>query len=267
MSPRRRLFAIALLVGALGGTAALVLAAMLGGGTAAPPVGQAQTGPVLLVPGYGGSLDSVAPLAQRLRAAGRMVEVIALPGGGIGDLTAQARALGDAVRTELEASGAPSVDLVGFSAGGVVARIYVRDLGGGAVVRRVVTLGSPHHGTELAALGAAFGAGVCPVACVELAPGSPLLRRLNGGDETPAGPLWVSVWSRYDATVTPPESGRLAGAVDVPLQDVCPDARTVHGDLPRDPLPVGVVLQSVGVATPRALTAGDCDPLRQLGAG
>ena len=69
----------------------------------------------------------------------------------------------------MDRTGAASVDLVGYSAGGVIARLYVRDEGGASVVRRVLTLGSPHHGTDVAAL-ATEVAGGCPTACEQLTP-------------------------------------------------------------------------------------------------
>jgi hypothetical protein len=115
-------------------------------------------------------------------------------------------------------------------------------------VRRVVTLGSPHHGTKLAALGVALAPGSCPVACQQLAPGSDLLDELNDGDETPAGPQWLSVWTEQDETVTPPDSARLDGAVNVALQDVCPGLQVTHGQLPTGPVVRALVLQALSTA-------------------
>ena len=74
-----------------------------------------------------------------------------------GDLDAQAEVLGAAARTALARAHATSVDVIGYSAGGVVARLWVRDHGGKSLARRVITLGSPHHGTDVASL-AGFGA-------------------------------------------------------------------------------------------------------------
>ena len=104
---------------------------------------------------------SLRSLAELLTAAGRDATVVALPGNGTGDLDATADALGDAVDAALERTGAASVDLVGYSAGGVVARLWVAD-GDAGLVRRVVTLGSPHHGTSLADLAGDVAPAQCP---------------------------------------------------------------------------------------------------------
>ena len=83
-----------------------------------------------------------------------------------------------------------------------------------------LTLGSPQHGTNQAALGVEF-AGSCPAACEQLVPDSDLLRRLNAGDETPAGPLWATIRSTTDQVVTPVDSAALSGALNIVVQDVC----------------------------------------------
>jgi triacylglycerol lipase len=205
-------------------------------------VAQDLPGTVLLVAGYGGSTAALDDLARRLRDAGRRVEVVPPVGDNTGDLTEQARALGT-VADRAVAAGAPSVDVVGYSAGGVVARIWVAELGGDDVARRVVTLGSPHRGTQVAAIGARLG--TCPPACRALAPGSDLLDDLP---ETPSGPRWTSIWTANDETVVPPSSGRLSGGVAIELQQVCANARVAHGDLPRDRLTMGLVLRALDVA-------------------
>ena len=182
--PRRRLVLVLIgLVGALVLALAATLVVRLTRPTAAP-VPQDQPGPVLLVPGYGGRVESLDPLAAALRAAGRDVRVVPRLGDGTGDLNAEAEHLAEAADQALSETGAPSVDVIGYSAGGVVARLWVRDHGGDGRARRVLTLGSPHHGTSQAALGREL-AGGCPTACEQLVPDSDLLRRLNAGDETP----------------------------------------------------------------------------------
>lgn len=215
---------------------------------------QATPGTVLLVPGYGGSQGSLSRLADRLRAAGRTATVIALPGNGTGDLVDQADALEDEVRRALR-GGAPSVDVIGYSAGGVVARLWVDRHDGESAARRVVTLGSPLHGAQLAAVGSVVAPDACPPACRQLAPGSSLLTGLDRSALPPQLP-WLSIWTENDETVQPPDSARLAGAVNVALQSLCPGARVSHGALPTDPLVTALVLAAVGTA-PLAAPA-DC---------
>ena len=105
---------------------------------------QDALGPVLLVPGYGGPGTGLLAMAGRIEAAtGRTAEVLTLAGDGTGDLSAQVGVLAAAVDGAL-AAGAPSVDVVGYSAGGVVAGLWVaRDGEAAAKARRVITLGAP----------------------------------------------------------------------------------------------------------------------------
>jgi triacylglycerol esterase/lipase EstA (alpha/beta hydrolase family) len=217
---------------------------------------QDRPGPVLLVPGYGGQRSSLAPLAARIRAAGRPASVVSLPGNGTGDLNADAAALNGAVTRALE-GGAPSVDVIGYSAGGVVALLWARHDDGFAKARRVVTLGSPFHGTTIAAGAEGFVPGACPLACQQLVPGSRLLAGIDA-TPVPARPRWVSLWTTDDQVVTPPGSARLAGALNVAIQSVCPAERISHGQLPANPVVTAIVLQAIGRGPVAAPTPADC---------
>jgi triacylglycerol esterase/lipase EstA (alpha/beta hydrolase family) len=261
LSPARRrlVLGVAVLV-----VATLVaLAAVLVSRATAPaaePVSQAEPGPVLLVPGYGGSTASLRTLADRLTAAGRDTAIVAVPGAGTGDLALAAEALADAADAAMQRTGADSVDVVGYSAGGVVARLWIAD-GGAAVTRRVVTLGSPHHGTELADLAGDVAPDQCPIGCRQLGTGSEVLDRLNAGDETPDGPTWVSIWTTQDRTVTPPDSARLDGALNLTVQSVCAQAQVAHGELPRHPVVIEMVVAELAPGEPVPLDASDCAAL------
>ncbi|MEU5260569.1 lipase [Amycolatopsis sp. NPDC021455] len=248
LSPRRRLMLSGVAVAAVAGLVAIAAAAA--GTNAAPEAGtpdQNRPGPVLLVPGYGGGQGALDELAARIRqATGRTAEVLTLAGDGTGDLVEQAAVLAAAVEKAYE-QGAPSVDVVGYSAGGVVARLWVSREGGAHQARRVVTLGAPMHGTGLAAAGGALVPGACPAACVQLAPGSSLLQELAKEPIPPTLP-WLSIWTERDETVTPPDSARLDGAVNVALQQVCPGNQAAHGDLPTDPAVTELVLQALGTS-------------------
>lgn len=265
LSPaRRRLVLVLLALVAVVAVAALAVLRLTGPDDPARPAAadERTPGPVLLVPGYGGSIGSLQPLADRLSSAGRDATVVPVPGDGTGDLAASAAVLGTAVDEALARTGADSVDVVGYSAGGIVARLWAAD-GGAAQARRVLTLGSPHHGTTIADLAAGFLAAECPDACQQMTTDSPLLAELNAGDETPAGPSWVSVWTTLDGTVTPPESAELDGALNLPVQSVCADAEVSHRQLPSDGLVQAIVLAQLAAGPPVELDSGDCARLRQ----
>lgn len=221
------------------------------------PADQTQLGPVLVVPGYGGQVSSVEPIVAALRDSGRDVMVVEPTGDGTGDLTELAQEIDGAALTAIEGTGAESVDVVGYSAGGVAARLWVASEGGANVARRVLSVGSPHHGTDVAAL-ALEVAGDCPVACEQLAPDSDLLRVLNAGDETPDGPEWITVASTADAVVTPTDSSRLDGALNLVVQEFCPERTTSHGQLPGDPVVLETLDSVLGPAAPRIPVRASC---------
>jgi triacylglycerol esterase/lipase EstA (alpha/beta hydrolase family) len=258
LAPARRRFVLgigALLVIALVAVLGLTVVHRDPGVT---PVAQDAQPPVLLVPGYGGSTSELGALVAALRADGRTARIVELGHSSTGDLHDQADVLDRAVRDVLDDTGAHSVDLVGYSAGGVTVRVWLADHRGGGVARRVVTLGSPHHGTAVAGLAADVAPDSCPTACQQLAPDSDLLRELNAHDETPAGPLWVSIWTEDDKTVVPPTSGRLTGAVAFSVQSVCPGDELSHAALPSDPAVVATVLLELGRAAPAVPTSAVC---------
>ena len=257
MSYRRRALVLALTIPAvLLLVAGLTVGAVsvLGHRVRAVP-DQGVPGPVLLVPGYGGGTGGVDALAQRIRATGREAVVVGLPDGGVGDLGRQADAVDQQVEAAL-AAGAPSVDLIGYSAGGVVVRLWAQEHDGVHKARRIITLGSPHHGAEIAGVGTVTVPGLCPPACQQLAPGSRFLSALATPVTTP--PAWLAVWTSFDQTVKPPESGRLEGALNVELQAVCPDVTVDHSGLPTNPVVTALVLRAIGVAPLDPPTAADC---------
>jgi triacylglycerol lipase len=241
---------VALVVGVL---AVVVVRKVVGGGAA----DQSKLGAVIVVPGYGGSVGDVAPIVRELEHQGRTAIAYRPSQGGTGDLEVQARRLGQLATLMMKQTGVDSVDLVGYSAGGVISRIYVRDDGGASVVRRVLTLGSPHHGTDVATLAEQVGGG-CPKACEQMVTGSDLVRHLNAGDETPDGPKWITVRTENDHTVTPTDSAELEGALNIDIQRLCPGSTTTHGGLPSDPVVLATLGTVLGTGTPKAPTKVSC---------
>jgi triacylglycerol lipase len=251
LSPARRRFVLGIAGLAVLGLAALLVGLVVSRPDPVTPVAQDTQGPVLIVPGYGGDTTSLDVLADALRRDGRAVDVVSLEPPGTQDLRVQARVLDEAVDRALKRTGASSVDVVGYSAGGLVVRLWVGELGGGDVARRALTLSSPHHGTELASLGADLSPDTCPVGCRQMATDSDFLLDLNAGDETPPGPEWIAMWTEDDQVVVPPDSGSLEGAVDFSIQSVCPGETVDHGDVPRDPSVIAMVELELGLDPPQ----------------
>jgi len=108
----------------------------------------------------------------------------------------------------LEATGARSVMVVAHSMGGLVVRAYIRQYGAQKLAR-VLTIGTPHHGSVLAWL--FHGASLA-----QLRPGNAWLVALNRERIDPSL-RFVSIWSWHDSMVAPQTSAELPGAVDVTL--------------------------------------------------
>jgi triacylglycerol lipase len=262
LSPRRRLLVavLSLAIGAGAVTGAVLSAA---GNPPLPGAGAGRPGDVLLVPGYGGSTTALDVLASRIRKAGGAPIVVQLAGDGTGDLQLQANVLNGDVNQALAAGSGP-VTVIGYSAGGVVAWLWDVEYDGKAKARQIITLGSPLHGADLAALGAADLPDECPVACQELVPGSAMLTRLQATGAA-TRPPWLSLWTTDDQVVQPPDSARLPGAVNVSLQSVCPGVTIAHGQLPTAPLVVGIVLRTLHSTAPAAPRPSDCRSLQTQG--
>lgn len=164
--------------------------------------------PVLLVHGYGCSRGVWWRLRRRLEAAGHVVATVSLmpPFASIGRLVPQLERRIEAV---CAATGAPQVVLVAHSMGGLVCRSYLARHGI-ARVARLVTLATPHAGSELARVGVGQNAR-------EMEPGSLWLRDMAAeAVKVPA----VALRNPYDNYAMPQDNQRLPGATDVELPPV-----------------------------------------------
>jgi triacylglycerol lipase len=258
LSPRRRILLGGLVLAVA--VVAAVAGVRLSRGQPHPVAG--RPGAVLLVPGYGGGTASLDELAARIRSTGRTATVVQLAGNGTGDLNVQAQVLAGYANRAIGAGSGP-LTVIGYSAGGVVAWLWDADFGGAAQAGMIITLGSPLHGARIAAVGTGFDPAECPVACQQLVPGSALLTGLQRSAQP--RPPWLSLWSDDDQTVQPPDSARLPGAVNVPLQSVCPGVHVQHSQLPDDPLVDGIVLRTLASGHVFAPAAGDCAALQASG--
>ena len=169
---------------------------------------QPGTPPVLMVHGYACNGAYWSRLAAQLRGAGVSYMTVDLEplGAGIDDYAPQ---IDSALQQLCAATGQPQAVVVGHSMGGLAARAHLRAFGS-ARVARVITLGTPHHGTALAGFGPGLNAR-------QMHRNSDWLAGL-AASETPAlRALIVSLWSHHDNIVAPQDSACLPGARNVEL--------------------------------------------------
>jgi pimeloyl-ACP methyl ester carboxylesterase len=126
-----------------------------------------------------------------------------------GDIEHFADQLAAKVQLACAQTSASRVALVCHSMGGLVGRAYLRRYGGNRI-ERIITLGTPHHGSMLAGL--YFGR-----CLAQMRPGNAWLAELNR-DEASACPVPItSIWSRHDSLVAPQSSAELACAQNIAL--------------------------------------------------
>jgi pimeloyl-ACP methyl ester carboxylesterase len=167
--------------------------------------------PIVVVHGYAMSRANFLLLARRLARAG-LGPVLGFEYWTLGKVAPAARKLAafiDEVRAE---TGAAEVDVIGHSMGGVVGRYYVQLGGGDAVVRNLVTIGTPHAGTDVSAIGLGYPT-------KELFFGSTLLERLRGAP-WPKHTHVTVIWSRSDGLVPGARHARLEGADELVFDDL-----------------------------------------------
>ena len=161
---------------------------------------------VVLVHGIFDTSDIFGPMRRQLRRKGFNVVGIDLkPNDGRSGIEPLAQQLSDFVIASNDTD--LRVTLVGFSLGGMVARVYLQQLGGLAYVDKLVTISSPHNGSLLAHL--------YPLQLGrELRPGAKFLRQLNAdaASLSPLNPL--SIRTPYDLMILPSSSSILDGAIN-----------------------------------------------------
>ena len=169
--------------------------------------------PVVLVHGIGDNRSAFTILRRTLRRRGfgRIVTVNYSP--LTSDVRKAAAALGRHVERVCEQSGYEQVFLVGHSLGGIIARYYVQRLAGDARVSTLVTLGSPHAGSQLARMAPLLVGR-------QLRPHSELMRELAG--PASCSTRFVAIYSDRDEVVS-----RRSARLEHP--DLAVTALQVHG--------------------------------------
>jgi triacylglycerol esterase/lipase EstA (alpha/beta hydrolase family) len=180
---------------------------------------------------------------------------------GTGEIRNSAKELSAFVDKALAATGAPEVDLVGHSQGGMMPRYYLKFLAGASKVNTLVGLSPSNHGTTVDGIGllarffpgaAQFTGALCP-ACEEQIVGSAFLAELNSGGDTVSGVDYTVIQTRYDQVVTPYTSAFLSGSnvKNILLQNQCILDLGDHLSMPYDHIADADVLTALDPLHPR----------------
>lgn len=165
-------------------------------------LGAQDANPVLLIHGYLVNRSNFLMLQRRLRRDGyRCIHTINLwpPWASIPQFSSLVKDKVEKIICETRAS---KIDIIAHSMGGLVARYYVKRLGGGARVNRCISLGTPHHGSKLALL--SFGR--CGR---QMIPHSSFLIDLNSGGASSNHVSCVCIYSPHDEFIFPHNSAVL----------------------------------------------------------
>jgi pimeloyl-ACP methyl ester carboxylesterase len=202
---------------------------------------QANALPVLLVHGYAcnsGYWRQFSALLERHQISHHALDLAPL-GAAIDDYVPQLQRAIEALRTR---SGSPDLIIVAHSMGGLVVRAYLR-AHGSVGIARVITLGTPHHGTHLAQFGIGSNAR-------QMRPDGPWLRALACGESAAQRALMTSIFSHHDNIVAPQTSCRLPGAKNIEFGAVG------HVAMGRDRRILQCVLAEIALAQHPGLAAG-----------
>lgn len=164
--------------------------------------------PVLLLHGYICNRGFMLPLQRFLHRHGVTTFSYNLEPVYVG-IDSYCDGLARRIEQICAATGTGKIVILAHSMGGLAARAYLRKYGA-ARVATLITLGTPHHGTALARLGAGENAR-------QMVPGSAWLRLLN---QHPIAIPAVSIFSDQDNIVSPRASAALAGAKLIELYGV-----------------------------------------------
>ncbi|AKJ30240.1 esterase/lipase family protein [Caldimonas brevitalea] len=165
----------------------------------------AQTEPIVFVHGYSGSSSNWNTMVGRFKASGYPAELLYTfdYNSFVNANSTSGSELRSFVESVRARHGNATVSIVAHSNGGLVTRWYRTQLGGQAAMRRFVSLGSPHKGTN--------SAYACySPACYDMRPGSSFLNTLAGrGCDR-------SLWSNTDEIIQPVTSAQCGSSTRTP---------------------------------------------------
>ncbi len=175
------------------------------------PIGKASGPPVLCVHGYLRNGTCMWGVRRALGRHGRPTQAVSL-GRPLRSIEDYAPPLASALRRLIDAHPGEKVDVIAHSMGGVVLRrVLASEPRLAAAIGRIVTLGSPHHGT--AAVAGIPGA----YETRQLAPNGSFLQQLPEFQESAPKAEIITVAAELDFVVYPKSTSHLEGARTIEL--------------------------------------------------
>lgn len=170
--------------------------------------------PVLLIHGYGcnsGYWHAMSKALAQAKIAHYAVDMEPVIGG----IDEYVPTIHQAVERICSETGHDKIIVVGHSMGGLVARAYVRAHGCERIAK-VITLGTPHHGTGLAHFGVGLNTRQMRWTATEQEGiASDWLRELAASEGHDIYRLFVSIYSHHDNIISPQRSSHLEGAKNI----------------------------------------------------
>jgi triacylglycerol lipase len=173
--------------------------------------------PVLLLHGYGCNSGYWRSMREALRQAGIAHATVDLE-PVFADIGAYQERVDHAVRELVARSKSGRVVILAHSMGGLVSRAYLRSHGSERIAR-VITLGTPHHGTVLAQFSPGDNCkqmrrSDCKTRSCDW------LEDLAASETAATRKLITSIYSRHDNIVVPPSSSMLEGAENIAFDGI-----------------------------------------------
>lgn len=175
--------------------------------------------PILLIHGYGcnsGYWHNMHQLLVRENISHKAIDLAPL----LGAIDDYAGSIDKAVEDLCQSTGQEHIIILAHSMGGLAARAYLRRYGGRRIAR-IITVGTPHHGTVLAN----FGIGINALQMRRYGDDnheqpSDWLCALAKSEDAASRALIISIYSLHDNIVAPQRSCHLPGAKNIALSGI-----------------------------------------------
>jgi triacylglycerol lipase len=174
-----------------------------------PKQARSDRNPILLVHGLMDTSHKMRKIANHLRGLGWQVFDINLTANnGDTKLEVLAQQVADLIDRTFEPH--QSIDLLGFSMGGLVTRYYIQRLGGIDRVQRFISISAPHRGTIAAQFSIRPG-------CIQMRSDHHFIKDLNSDVSTLNRLNFTSLWTPFDLIILPPSSSQLGIGIEISI--------------------------------------------------